>query len=313
MIDGTLPALFRRSCCPCCESTDHEVIVKESYENAALRDFLVRHYEGRANTAVLTDCWYELVRCRDCGFAYQQTVPRDSLLEEVYEEWIPPSERDRLHRERDLDDYRYLSEQVQFLIQHLGRRPFEIRVLDFGMGWAEWASMARAFGCQVAGSELSEHRVRHAQSVGIEVVTSNDLNHRRFHFINTEQVFEHLIQPLSTLKHLANALERGGVIRISVPNARAALRTAMRRRSFTGLQPKHVMPLQPLEHVNCFDHQSLVALGRHAGLQLIRPSLQHVYNSSSGWFRMKGAVHLALRPIYRHIFPKSTVAYFGRD
>jgi 2-polyprenyl-3-methyl-5-hydroxy-6-metoxy-1,4-benzoquinol methylase len=238
-------------------------------------------------------------------------VPGNDLLNEIYEEWIPPGEKDRLHRSRDLNYYRYLAEQLQFVVQHLKKNPSAIRALDFGMGWAEWATMAKAFGCQISGSELSAHRVEHAQSIGIEIVQWEDLARRKFDFINTEQVFEHLIDPLPTLRHLANAIDGGGLIRISVPDSRAALR-ALAKRNFAALSSKQVMPIAPLEHVNCFEYRSLVALGKLAGLRPVRPSLRHLYNSSSGWFSFRNALRLTLRPIYRHVFPKSTVVYFCR-
>ena len=41
----------------------------------------------------------------------------------------------------------------------------------------------------------------------------------RFDFINTEQVFEHISEPLETLKELKTLLKPGGIIKISVPTA----------------------------------------------------------------------------------------------
>jgi hypothetical protein len=239
-------------------------------------------------------------------------VPDDKLVREIYDEWIPPSEKDRLRRERDLDDYCYLAEQIQFLVRDLALQPHDIRVLDFGMGWAEWASMARAFGCQVAGAELSSHRARHAQSLGIEVVDWDEIAKRKFHFINAEQVFEHLVEPLPVLKHLAAALAENGMLRIAVPDSRPALRTLARSGTFAELAESHIVPVAPLEHVNCFEYRSLAALGGYAGLQVARPRLGQLYNSSSGWLSPKTAVRLTLRPLYRHVFPKSTIQYFHR-
>ncbi|HTZ00602.1 MAG TPA: hypothetical protein VMB75_12240, partial [Rhodocyclaceae bacterium] len=73
-----------------------------------------------------------------------------------------------------------------------------------------------------------------------------------------------------------------------------------------------IMPIQPLEHVNCFDFRSLAELGRRAGLKVVRPSLRLLYNGSSGWVDPRQAAKNLLRPIYRHIFPKSTFVYFAR-
>jgi hypothetical protein len=287
-------------------------VLRESFHSPALKGFLEQHYEGRADTESLREFNYEVARCRDCGLGYQRTIPGTALLNQIYEHWIPPSEKDRLLQKYNLADFSYLAEQVQFLVRHFRRNPHSIRVFDFGMGWSEWASMARSFGCQVSGCELSVARVEHAKSIGIEVIGWDDIPHRRFHFINTEQVFEHLLEPLETLQHLARSLERDGILKISVPDARRALRKLEEHPSFGALSPTLLVPVQPLEHVNCFEYRSLVAMARKAGLRPLRPSLRLLYSSSSGWLELKQALRLALRPIYRHWFPRSTFVYFVR-
>jgi 2-polyprenyl-3-methyl-5-hydroxy-6-metoxy-1,4-benzoquinol methylase len=188
-----------------------------------------------------------------------------------------------------------------------------VRVLDFGLGWSEWANMARAFGCHVVGSELSPARIEYARSIGIEIVEWHEIPKQRFHFINTEQVFEHLVDPLDTLKHLASALEDEGLIKVSVPDAGRALKTLEKKRSFKALSLSEAMSITPLEHINCFEHHSLVAMAKNAGLRPFRPKLSTLYNSSSGWLNAKRFLKLALRPIYRHWYPKSTFVYFAKE
>jgi hypothetical protein len=205
--------LVERNLCPGCGWPESDTIIREAFDSPALRKFFERQYEGRADTESLGGFSYHVVRCRACALAYQRTIPGGDLLHEIYEEWIPPSEKERLHRRYDLDHYGYLAEQVQFVVQHFGSNPYSIRVFDFGMGWGEWASMARAFGCQVTGSELSPARIQHARSIGIEVIDWNEVPNRKFHFINTEQVFEHLLEPLATLMPLVGALEDNGILR----------------------------------------------------------------------------------------------------
>jgi hypothetical protein len=304
--------LVIRDRCPGCHGAAFDQIIREAYASPPLTSHLTNHYGGRANTACLKDFDYELVRCRNCQLGYQRAIPGPELLAEIYEHWVPPSERERLQREYTLEDYCYFAEQVQFLVRTLGQRPYSLRVLDFGLGWSEWASMARAFGCQVAGSELSSARIEYARSIGIGIVEWHDIPRQRFHFINTEQVFEHLVHPLDTLKHLAGALEDEGLIKVSVPDAGRALRILEKQRTFRALPLLDAMAVTPLEHINCFEHYSLVAMAKNAGLRPFRPSLSTLYNSSSGWLNAKRALKLALRPLYRHWFPKSTFVYFTR-
>jgi hypothetical protein len=314
LMHGNDRAILRlRSRCPCCEGVEFRVLASEPYGAAPLRTYLEQYYQGRACVDELSGFDYELVRCAQCTLAYQRAVPTTEMLTEIYETWILPSEKDRLRRERDINDYCYMAEQVQFIARHFRSRPSDIRILDFGMGWAEWADMARAFGCEVAGSELSLHRIKHARSIGIEVVDWDEIPKRKFDFINTEQVFEHLIEPLEVLRHLSRALNRGGLIRISVPDSRVALNNLSGHGSFSKLTASQIMPMAPLEHVNSFEYRSLVAFAKSVGLRVVRPSIVDLYNSSSGWFSIKNALRLCLRPLYRHIYPKSTVVYFGRQ
>ena len=181
----TEPArLVERDRCPGCGSSAAALMVQEPYSSRALTGYLERHYGGRAELDTVAGAAYELARCTQCSLAYQVTVPDERLLEAVYERWISPNADDRLKRGRNLDDCRYLSEQIQFLIQALQRPPHDIRVLDFGMGWADWAGMAKAYGCRAAGTELSMHRARHARSLGIEVLSLDEVRQRKFDFIN---------------------------------------------------------------------------------------------------------------------------------
>jgi hypothetical protein len=308
LVEGRV-GLSTRDRCPICEQSHAKVLIRESYGSPAMKEFLRRQYRGVADAESLTEFHYELVRCGNCQFAYQQTIPDDPLVAQIYDVWIPPTEKERIRRERTLDDYRYMAEGVEFVIQHFGFRPYELRALDFGMGWAEWASMARAYGCQVAGSELSQHRIDNARAMGLEVVGWDEIPGRRFHFINTEQVFEHLVEPLTVLRHLAKGLAVDGLVRIAVPNATTALKHVVRDGDFAKLTADDIMPIQPLEHINCFEFASLATLAQRAGLRVIRPKLRQLYNSSSGWLSLGNAVRLATRPVYRHVYPKSTIAY----
>jgi hypothetical protein len=302
--------VVERGQCPGCHHTAFTVLARESFESPVFGEFFAQQYEGRANPEALAGASYELVRCRHCGLGYQRTVPGPALLIEIYEHWIPQSEKERLYNQYSLDDFRYLDEQVQFLVQHFKTKPHEIRVFDFGLGWSEWAIMAKAFGCQVAGSELSPARLENARSNGIELVQWEDIPNRRFLYINAEQVFEHLLNPVETMKHLCSALEEGGILKIAVPDSRAALRSLERTRTFGGLTSAQRMPVSPLEHVNCFEHDSLVEMAKNAGLRPLRPNLRLLYNSSSGWMSPRRSLRLLLRPIYRHWFPKTTFVYF---
>lgn len=311
---ATLPreaALKTRTRCPACLNASLALDYEEPYTGAGLQAYLARHYEGHASRSADAGV-YTLARCNNCSLVFQQQVPGDPLLGEIYNDWVPGTELEREHRNYSLDEYRYLAEQVQFMIQYFRLPPGELDALDFGFGWAHWSKMAMGFGCNVWGVELSEERARHGKSVGLRVVGLADLPSRRFRFINTEQVFEHLIEPRLVLEKLRDALSGDGIIKISVPNAAAVLKKISQGKRFGALPAEDQMPIAPLEHINAFTHESLAAFGKEFGLKPLRPSLYRLYNSASGLLQARNLARVIARPVYRHIFPRTTFVYFVR-
>jgi SAM-dependent methyltransferase len=305
----TTAKTIQRRCCPSCLGSSLRLVCSQPYSSRGIQEYLDRQYEGNATQAA-NDAEYTLAKCAHCGLVFQVSVPDDLLLAEVYGPWSRGTALELEHRNYSLDEYRYLAEQVQFVIEHFGRHPAELEVLDFGFGWAHWARMAMGFGCNVSGIELSEERKDYGRHWGIRVIEQGKLPEGRFHYINTEQVFEHLVQPREVLQQLVRSLAPGGVIKISVPDCRPALNKIRRGASFESLQAKEQMQIAPLEHINSFDHASLVNLGRECGLKPMRPSFTKLYNSASGLLRPKSLVRTFARPLYRHVYPRSTFIYF---
>jgi hypothetical protein len=305
-------ALVARTECPVCQGKDFEPIHQEPYTSEGLQAYLKHHYQGRADLPA-EGLQYRLVRCRGCSFSFQLDVPGAELLARIYDHWIPELAREAVQASHSLHDYRYLAEQVQFVIQHFGLAPHQLKLHDFGFGWAEWARMAAAFGCQVSGSELSSVRMAHAKALGLKLIDSSALPPSSFHFINTEQVFEHVLEPLPLLRTLSNALLPRGLIKVSVPDAKRAIAKLRASGSLGSLKAADMMPLAPLEHINAFEYASLVRLGTQAGLRVKRPSFFKLYNAGSGWLEARQAARMLLRPWFRHQYPRSTFIYFERS
>jgi hypothetical protein len=309
-MDDNLISIFNiREHCPCCHSTKYRTLYSESFTEDSIKKYLDTHYQGRVSFD-FDGYLYELAQCQNCTLVYQIYVPKDQLLAEIYDVWIPKNSREQLLRTYYLEYYRYLSEQIQFIIQHFNLPPHEIKVLDFGFGWAEWAKMAMGYGCDVAGSELSQERILYAKSIGLKIIDILALPKNNFHYINTEQVFEHLIEPRELLLLLEATLTINGIIKISVPNSIYSIRKIKKKSKFSSLLPNEIMPIAPLEHINSFDYHSLVMLASTVGLKPLKPSFRNLYNSSSGWLNIRNLIRLIIRPFYRHIYPKSTFVYF---
>ncbi|QOY92674.1 methyltransferase domain-containing protein [Massilia sp. UMI-21] len=304
------PLLVEREHCPACRRTSTRTLYSVPLDSPGIARYMQAHY-GRRVARDFAGYRYELAQCGHCGLAFQAQVPAPALLAEIYDHWLPAAERGAVAARWGLDDYRYLAAQVEFMLEHLRLRPGAVKALDFGFGWAEWARMAGAYGVDVCGAELSQLRIDYARSVGIPVVDGGALPQAEFHFINTEQVFEHLLEPGDMLGRLAQALRPGGLVKISVPDSAKSLRKLLGAQDFAALSDSDIMPIAPFEHINAFTYDSLIALGRAAGLVPLRPSLRKLYNCSSGWMAPKSALKSLVRPVYRHLYPKSTFVYFG--
>ena len=309
MANGT--AMQHRTRCPGCLSSSVSMIYEESYSGAGVQSYLKRHYENRASKTADSYA-YALVCCDGCGLAFQQNVPSEDFLGEIYNAWVPGTDLERTHRNYSLQDYRYLAEQVQFVNLFFGLSPSEISVLDFGFGWAHWSKMAMGYGFDVSGVELSEERIRHGKSLGLKIINLDDLPVKKFRFINTEQVFEHLTEPRAVLERLVEWLSPDGLIKISVPNASDSLKKIKRSKNFGSLSAECQMPIAPLEHLNSFSNDSLIAFGKSVGLKPMRPSFYQLYSCASGLLQPKNFARIFARHVYRHVFPRSTFIYFER-
>lgn len=270
-----------RDKCPACGSATSHTLFKAKFTEPPLATFLDQFYrsQGTIDFGCLENADYVLARCATCELVYQQQIPNDELMYVLYEQWIDPGFALRLHEGYTAEYFmRQLSEFAN-VIDHLDRPPATLKCLDFGMGWGIWCKMAEGFGCDVYGSELSQARIDHATARGVRVLAYDDIRHHQFDFIHTEQVFEHIANPLETLSYLKESLGESGIIKISVPdgwNVVANIRTGQIRKpaSFRG----SLISVQPLEHINSFNYRSLVAMAGKAGLRAVQVPPRYSYS-----------------------------------
>src|SRR5262249_44635808 len=153
--------------------------------------------QGGVEIEYLLNESYVLVECMDCGLIYQGCIPNNFLMTKLYEQWIDPEKAFDLESARQgIEYYSFLVRGIKRSIRHFGLKANELDYLDFGMGWGDWCRMAKAYGCSVYGTELSQVRINYAKASGISVIGWEEIPQYQFDFINTEQVFEHIGHPL---------------------------------------------------------------------------------------------------------------------
>ena len=204
---------------------------------------------------------------------FQKWVPDASLNRRIYEDWIGGLDEE----EAIADDVAYPLEfrdghEILTASAFLGISLGEMRTLDFGMGLAGWARVAKSLGCQSSGTDFAQDRIDAAAGYGIQTVELDNLG--TYHFINTEQVMEHVTELRDVMDRLAAALIPGGILKVSVPNGERADQVVERLRQGTAAGTRNeMMPVDPLEHVNTFNRASILALGGSLGLREVRPGL----------------------------------------
>jgi SAM-dependent methyltransferase len=249
-----------RAACPVCEAQYHRVLRSLPFTAPEVWSFLERYYEGRIARADLGEALYEIRRCAACGFLWQAYhLDADGMLR-LYEEWISAEESLAKKTRADLSLFDGYAREAASIARRLGRKPCDLRVLDFGMGWGAWCRMAQAYGYQVAGLELSQRRRQHARAWGIRVIDSLETL-ERYDYVNCHHALEHVPDPHATLARLVEALAPGGLLRVSVPDGLGMEQQLSQPDWRAGKDSLH-----PLEHLNCFTGATLARLAARAGL-----------------------------------------------
>jgi SAM-dependent methyltransferase len=307
--------LIERKRCPACGASEHRERVRVSYDEAPVRAHLSAAYAelGGVEFEYLEGAEYVLHECARCGLVFQAGVPDDTLMERIYEHWIDAQRC--LKMQAVIDDIDLYSRHAQEVMQIVAWRrggKSGLKVLDFGMGWAKWAMMAQAFGCDVWGNEMSKTRIEFARAHGIRVLGWEELSQHRFDFINTEQVFEHLPDPLDTLRHLRDALAPGGLVKISVPNGHdidrrlAAMDWAAPRDSSLSLNV-----VAPLEHLNCFRRSTFAHLAREAGMVEVQMPLRLQYAYMTDFSSLRSIAKNLVRPVHRRVLDRTNCVFLA--
>jgi hypothetical protein len=140
----------------------------------------------------------------------------------------------------------------------------------------------------------------------IPVLSWEEIAYHRFDLVNTEQVFEHLVDRYATVLHLARSLLPGGLLKISVPPSGDIQR---RLRANDWKAPKSTRnslnAVAPLEHVNCYAVRSLLALAERVGLEPASLPLAAYFQVIS----LTGGPTSVARQVLKPLFPTRGGAY----
>ena len=129
------------------------------------------------------------------------------------------------HFERHSDTERRFSFLSKFI--------FNKNLLDFGCGYGEFLKKSKNFAKSVTGIELQRNLINEINTLGIKCY--DDLKLIKKESIDTCVLFhsfEHLSDPLNSLKKINSKIVKGGFIIIEVPHARDILLNDYRVQQF---------------------------------------------------------------------------------
>ena len=299
-----------RDKCPACQTQAANELYAASLTAPPISDYLEAFYapQGGIELGTLEGGKYVLLECTGCGLVFQRNVLSDALMHRLYERWIDPVRSLAIYEAETgvnhvLAQVRQIADLIGFIEQH----PSQIKALDYGMGWGHWCQLAMAFGLTVYGHELSPSKVASAASKGVKNLLPQEFTSHEFDFINADQVFEHLSDPLETLKNLVKNLKPNGLMRIGVPdgwNIKQRLKSANWQEAKQARNSLN--PVAPLEHINCFNHHALVNMARLASLEPTNVPSRYALTCL-------GSIRSMLRPAYYTLRGSfGTTSYFRK-
>jgi SAM-dependent methyltransferase len=280
-----------RDACPACGHSACSEYRNDAYSAAPVSDFLWKYYDLKKFmtrddfAAAFSDMRYILAECKACKTLFQRHVASPELLAELYGQWIPG---DRLTLAGSVH---YMSEALRIVALLLRRKadgsvPSELDVLDYGMGQGGFARALVGCGCNVYGYDFADDRQEKARAFGVRSLSVSEIANLRFDYINTEQVLEHVSDPLGTVRMLSASLKPGGVLKIAVPFNRWLEKGDREINWSAGPNERHaVMPLHPLEHLQYYRRESIINLAQSASLKRIRANVHDELNYSLAWFK----------------------------
>ncbi len=162
---------------------------------------------------------HELVKCKSCGFVFNENIPSLDELNKHYSHYSYGSEG-------------YLSpitiKSYNSLLDEFEKYRKVGRILDVGCGRGWFLVEARKRGWEVYGTEYSEKAVELCKSAGIKMFQGeldvNNFDGIEFDVITSFEVIEHINNPNEDLQKIHSLLRKEGLFYCTTPNFNSLMR-----------------------------------------------------------------------------------------
>lgn len=203
---------------------------------------------------------YDYYRCKVCKYLYVHPKPSAQEIEKYYQDA-------RFYEQAESEEARLSEEakrRMRLLTGLAQKYGLDKSLLDVGCASGIFLEQARAKGWLAEGIELSPVLASRARSKGFKVMDGRleDLNGKgTYPVVTAWEVIEHAMNPANFLAKLRSHVQEGGLLALSTPLSNGIPARLLRSR---------FPMIYPPEHLSLFSRKSIVILGRHRGLKMVR-------------------------------------------
>lgn len=211
---------------------------------------------------------YHLNRCRACHAVFLSPRPSDDELARAYDDSYYGNGAEKFDGpvERILDVFRGRRAAKMTRLLQPGAR-----ILDIGCGNGKFLDLLGRRGFQAHGVELPGKAAQRASARGLRLTLGplgqGDYPDDHFDAVTLWHVFEHLTEPLKTMRIVTRILKPGGYLFISMPNIDSWQGRVFRGRWLHLDPPRHLFFFRPDDLARRLEHFSFKLIG-HSYLSL---------------------------------------------
>jgi len=257
------PMFVVRERCISCGSTQSAELSSGKFGDDPLRTFVDGDPWGENPLPLLENERWALHECKSCTQRQHRYILSPDWNNVRFSRWMSEASI------RQFEDDHGSNHDPCRDVQHVLRlRDMGVqRVLDFGCGFGQFLEMCHLFGLDAHGVDRSNAR---RAGAGVQILSALEDVTGTFDAITMFEVLEHLDDPLATLKALRSRLNAHGFMIVEVPDTTGIS-------SFTDRESYY--KIHPLDHINAFTPESLVAIMRKAGFEPIKKEAAFVTTS----------------------------------
>jgi 2-polyprenyl-3-methyl-5-hydroxy-6-metoxy-1,4-benzoquinol methylase len=264
---------INRECCPACKSGQICSLIKHGYDENIVKEYLHIEYPTVKNFNFPKEIFFEFMRCNGCGLSFQKHVFKEEYLGIVYNDWIDQNIAYQDHVMNGSWKIDYNRRIFEFAIRYLKKTTAKLSFLDYGAGFGASLDVANKMGFKTSAIEYSIARQERLKNMGISPIGEN--HQEKFDFIICDQVLEHATYPNRLLENINRLLDAKGLLYLAVPNCFNFEKKIIQTENILDPIKYHIAlsraSVGAFQHINFFDHSSLIKLLKSRGFQPIFP------------------------------------------